>query len=405
MPTKIDKKIKDKVVTLISGGIVERETVKKVKQPNIARKIEFEVGDAEQDDFFPQFKTKHWDNECNFSARLVAGQGAVTEHDGKLAYDDGEQIARFYEKDTGDEDGGFEFDVVLPKKPKSNVIRWTIQHKGLDFFYQPELTPKDIEEGAERPENVVGSYAVYHKTGRNNKVGGKEYRTGKAFHIYRPKAHDALNNEVWCDLNIDEVACELTVTVPQDFLNSATYPVVVDPTFGYTSAGASGLGIAFSTTSRRVGNTATLGEAGTLDSLHAAGFVSSGSETISTKMFINTLNDPSSNTHAEIANVENASQSYTTSKTFKTFTAASEVLAADDYITSVVGDYADVVSSSGLVAYDSSGGAYYAENFGSYASAAEDPWTASQAASFNVSVYATYTASGGGGGRRRIIIT
>lgn len=31
----------------------------------------------------------------------------------------------------------------------------------------------------------------------------------------------------------------LTVTVPQEFLNNAMYPVIVDPTFGYTSAGAS----------------------------------------------------------------------------------------------------------------------------------------------------------------------
>jgi hypothetical protein len=31
----------------------------------------------------------------------------------------------------------------------------------------------------------------------------------------------------------------LTITIPQDFLDKAVYPITVDPTFGYTSVGAS----------------------------------------------------------------------------------------------------------------------------------------------------------------------
>lgn len=370
--------------------MLDRESATKVKVDNPARKIEFEVGDAMQDDFFPQFKTKHWDNECNFSARLVAGQGAVTEHDGKLAYDDGEQIARFYEKDTGDEDGGFEFDVVLPKKPKSNVIRWTIQHKGLDFFYQPELTPKDIEEGAERPENVVGSYAVYHKTGRNNKVGGKEYRTGKAFHIYRPKAHDALNNEVWCDLNIDEVAGELTVTVPQDFLNSATYPVVVDPTFGYTTAGGSyGNGFGKTTYSKAI-----LSEDGDLTQLSMyIDWNFSGSGTFNSAIY-----SDSSGAASKLATADAI--------------AKSNGVAWEDASIS----YSATADTYWLAESDGSGSANYRWYYDTGTAGDSDsdttytvlPTTASLSGTLTNylwSIYATYTASGGGGGRRRIIIT
>ena len=83
-----------------------------------------------------------------------------------------------------------------------------------------------------RPENVVGSYAVYHPSKRNN-----EYKAGKAFHIYRPKAVDSAGNTTWCDLNITNSI--LTVTISQEFLNSAVYPVTIDPLFGYTTAGAS----------------------------------------------------------------------------------------------------------------------------------------------------------------------
>ena len=78
-----------------------------------------------------------------------------------------------------------------------------IKSKGLDFFYQPPLTQKEIDEGAFRPENVVGSYAVYASEQKTNYVGGKLYRTGKVGHIFRPKIIDSAGTEVWGKLNID----------------------------------------------------------------------------------------------------------------------------------------------------------------------------------------------------------
>jgi len=126
---------------------------------------------------------------------------------------------------------------LLKSKPVSNVVEFSIQTKELNFFYQPALTQEEIDEGLERPENVVGSYAVYHKTKKSNIVGGKHYRAGKAFHIYRPYAEDANGVRVWCELQIDEVAGDLNVVVPQSFLDTATYPVIVDPTIGYTTQG------------------------------------------------------------------------------------------------------------------------------------------------------------------------
>jgi len=214
---------------------------RKVKD-NRADRIEVEIGDSKQLDFKPQFKIKRWDNEVNFSMRAVEEPGAtMVEEDGKVKYKGKDIDVHQYEKPDAGEDGGFEFEWVLNKKPKSNVLRTTIQHKGLDFFYQPALTAEEIKQGNVRDENVVGSYAVYHSTKRNNIVGGMEYQTGKAFHIYRPHAVDADGVKVWCELDIKEG--ELTVTVPQDFLNTAVYPVVVDPTFGYTSVGASSISL------------------------------------------------------------------------------------------------------------------------------------------------------------------
>jgi len=134
----------------------------------------------------------------------------------------------------------FEIDIILKKKPSTNVFIYKIQTESLNFWYQPSLTEKEIKMGCVRPENVVGSYAVYHKTKKHN-FGNKNYGTGKFCHIYRPKAYDSNGNSVWCDLNIDVGTNIMTVTVPQDFLDNAAYPVRIDPEFGHKAYGASSL--------------------------------------------------------------------------------------------------------------------------------------------------------------------
>lgn len=435
MPIKVPKKIKNKAKQLIADSVVEGETVKKVKQSNVARKIEFEVGDAMQDDFFPQFKTKHWDNECNFSARLVTKDGAVTEHDGKLAYDDGEQIARFYEKDTGDEDGGFEFDVVFNSRPKSDVTTWTIQHKELDFFYQPELTQEEIEQGASRPENVVGSYAVYHKTKKNNvyrpvkELGytpeqlaerralglnkvekdkrtkkDEEYalhqdiRNGKLLQIYRPYYEDANGERTWGELHIDPDANLMTVTAPKGWLDKAAYPVVLDPTFGYTSAGAS-FGELYNSndgTTHARATRFTLSEAGDITDLSGYFAVTSG-RTGGAKihLYTNGSSVPSTNI------VSTSEDTYTDSTSeFVTGSVMSSLSSGDLW---VAGSARLTNETSGgqrtWVKYDS-GGDDSSWDFAFNHNTPDTTWSEFAGGTDMLSIYATYTASGGGSPRR-----
>ena len=157
-----------------------------------------------------------------------------------VTWKDGAKEVHAYplEAKEGMEDGGFEIEVVLNEKPDTNVFEFQIEGaEELDFFYQPPLTEEEIAEGTDRPENVVGSYAVYHKHHSNHALGETNYTTGKAYHIYRPKAFDADGVEQWAALHYSDGI--LSVTVPQEFLEKARYPVRVDPTFGYTSVGAS----------------------------------------------------------------------------------------------------------------------------------------------------------------------
>jgi hypothetical protein len=105
--------------------------------------------------------------------------------------------------------------------------------------------PKNLYEVKRqmRPEDIVGSYAVYHeeKNGDYSRLGGKNYRTGKAFHIYRPKVYDASGNWIYADLNINDTQSILSVTVNKDWLDRAIYPVRIDPNFGYDRDGRSNI--------------------------------------------------------------------------------------------------------------------------------------------------------------------
>ncbi|MCM2271812.1 MAG: hypothetical protein NDJ18_04565 [candidate division Zixibacteria bacterium] len=121
-----------------------------------------------------------------------------------------------------------EWEIVLDSVPKSHQFRFPIEFDNLSPHYQPELTEKEIADGHERPDSVVGSYAVYHPA------------LGKLCHIFRPRAFDRDGNSAWCDLRIDSL---LTIAVPPDFIASAEYPIRIDPTFGYTTAGASSAAI------------------------------------------------------------------------------------------------------------------------------------------------------------------
>jgi hypothetical protein len=124
----------------------------------------------------------------------------------------------------------FEYDVVLLREPETNVVSIDLSvPDGLEFFRQPS------EEAARKygircaPE-VLDSYAVYWKE-RNGR-----YKTGKFCHIYRPRIRDAWGREVWGRLEI--TGRRMSVTIPEEWLADAAYPVVVDPVIGTQTRGA-----------------------------------------------------------------------------------------------------------------------------------------------------------------------
>jgi len=184
-----------------------------------------EVGDKGSENFKPHAKIFPWP-DIYFSLELPTPLATATNIEGDtIKYIGPDWEAHFYQ------DGrNFEFEVIFNSPPPTNTITFPIDYRGLAFHYQGELTPEEIAEGHIRPDNVVGSYAVYHEEQTGFLIDGVG---GKAFHIYTPLAND----EEWCDLNIDTKTKELTITIDPTWLATARYPLILDPTFGLDSQG------------------------------------------------------------------------------------------------------------------------------------------------------------------------
>lgn len=375
-----------------------------------------EVGDSKDPSVFqPQVKLMRWENEVNTSIRLkhnnITGTVSYSDDGTKVTWQKGQWKAVFYERDDV-EDGGFEFEIHIPKKPPINYLEFTVNTKDLNWFYQPALTQAEIDNGCSRPENVVGSYAVYHKHKRGvQTAGGMEYKTGKAFHVYRPHVVDANGNETWGTFSLDTASGTLRLTVDQAWLNSAAYPVIVDPTFGYTGTGSSTETIASYTSDWAIrsgtgGPLMYFPSSGTITSLSAALKLSgTTSESIDTCFFINTENT-STDSHTQVDYAEELNKAYTnTTYSFFTINAHNaSVSSGSTYILSAVGNGGDIATSSAnlQIAFDNgSEGAVthnaYIETFQggtgdqNYANAKESPWTETDASSTRLhSIYATF---------------
>lgn len=263
--------------------------LKRVAKDNPKDKIEVTIGKSNEllggvDEFTPDIKLSRWE-EVSFSLQTDKLLKDVSLNDKKISFEDEKIIfdtpkisfEMFETQETPE--GGYKYIWYLNEKPKTNIVSFKIESQGLDFFYQPPLdeeypesdncsptecdTDGDGELDTFRPENIVGSYAVFHSSkGGMNDINGKDYKTGKAFHIYRPHLFDAGGKEAWGILHIGNGI--YSVEIPQEFLDKAVYPVKSNDTFGYTDVFATAT---FYSAGKIEGAFATSTDTGTVSSI------------------------------------------------------------------------------------------------------------------------------------------
>lgn len=354
-----------------------------------------EIGDSKQPlAFFPQIKVKRWGNETNLSARLDesiwpgwdTSQPVVSTSGNKIFYTKAKFEAQWYDLGFEDDTGGFEHLVVLHEKPPINQIQWTIVSKALDFFPQGPLSADEIAEGVVRPAEYIDSIAVYHKTSRNNFIGGKNYKSGKAAHLQRIVATDANGVVAYGTqtITVNSAGNGLwTVTLPQAFLDTAAYPISVDPTFGYTSVGASSAFVSQNT----INGFSATGAAGTLNSISV--YSKNANGTFNIKGILVNQADKTI-----LSGGIGAIVSSTTTAAWRTSNYASPPTIAS------VGYYISYIALDGSYLYYDAGSAtdYWFKDTSNNYSTPTDPTDGTTTANYLISAYATYTPSGGGGG-------
>lgn len=208
----------------------------------------------------PKVVLQKWNGEISFgitfSEMVASTTGSRQLLSDKVNWEAGNQKMTVFPLTAAPlmEDGGLELLIELQSKPAKNVFNFQLDNwENLDFFFQGPLwkeaglsgpTEKCTETNCvingdknTRAENVVNSYAVYYKNHQDYHLGHTNYATGKAFHIFRPLITDLNGVSTWGELKYEKGV--LSVIVPQKFLDTASYPIQIDPTFGYATQGAS----------------------------------------------------------------------------------------------------------------------------------------------------------------------
>ena len=224
--------------------------------------------------FVPNINAAKWDDEFFINInnkKVIVTSEKQTDVDSKIDLVVGNDCHRYYIDTNGD----LEYEIIFSSQPKSSEILFDLKcSKGLEFYQQPALTEDEIAKGCIRPENVVGSYAVYC-----NKANNK-YQTGKVCHIYRPFLIDAKGNVSWCTLFVDPSAGVIQIIMDEKWLAAANYPVMLDPTFGYTTVGGT---LSWNVNCIRTGYFAA-SESGTLTSITAYVIVELANKNCKSKM-------------------------------------------------------------------------------------------------------------------------
>ena len=226
-----------------------------------------EIGNKDATKFKPHIMLPRWSSECKFKLLFPSVQIAapkITKDKNRLQYRVGDIGFDWYAiPPNGQHDGALEQEITLFSRPPSNELRLPYEADGLSLHHQPPLTQKEIDEGCERPDNVINSIAAHHSTKSGHEIGKTNYMAGIAFHLFRGQATDSNGWKVWVDKFLDLDHHEIVYLIPYDFWLNAQYPVrhALGDTFGYTTVGGSS--IARSADNARGPGTAYTGAAGT----------------------------------------------------------------------------------------------------------------------------------------------
>jgi hypothetical protein len=263
-------------------------------------------------------------------------------------------------------DDRLKWDVAFTEHPGAYAWAFGLTDSGnLSYHYQPALTWDEIMAGHERPDDVVGSYAVYM-----DRMHGP-YGTGKFCHVYRPLFQDANGDERWGTIDITNGV--MTISIDPAWMDNAAYPVTLDPTIGYSSMGASALAASSAYRANLAADLYTAASGDTITAIHM-GLRTYSSGSLNVGVF-----DAADNSRVANESVYAGNSSFV----FRSVTGLSIPLTDAHAYFMAVG-----TNTAVMQIYDSyTSGAFR----GTYA----DPWADIQVAGYRFSMYADIESGGG----------
>lgn len=269
---------------------------------------------------------------------------------------------------------------TLSDVPDTGYVDLLLEFSGdLTWHKQPALTQEEIDGGALRPENVVNSYAVYgSQSGRILTPQGVErvnYETGKFCHLFRSCLIDSRGNRCWLDQTAPLAnPNRLRVRLDTAWIADATFPVTLDPTFGYTSAGASSANAEYAYCL----TAGTLAAAGGEEVTALTAYISENTKTLQAAVYSIVLGTPSAMLASPVTLTAGSSAAWKTALMSATLSAAIYGPAVGNG--SQCKFYYDIVAGSS------------SRNLGGLT----DPWVQNIVSAVKPSVYATYTEAAAG---------
>lgn len=217
----------------------------------------------------PQVEFTKWNKECSLKIICppeICSPVVSAVAGGELAFDSSK--TGFYFKTVEDDNNIFKFGLLLYDIPPDDLVaeidgeehyQWEFKLEGwedYDFFYQPPLTEEyrvgedyyghvitsvsatevycEDKRVVYRPDSIVGSYAIYHKTKKDN-----QYQTGKFGHDHRPRFLSADGDIQWGKLSYDLINGVRKVAVLKSWVDNVKptgeKPIKANDTLGYTT--------------------------------------------------------------------------------------------------------------------------------------------------------------------------
>ena len=136
----------------------------------------------------------------------------------------------------------YEFSVGITSPPPNNRIAFSVLAKNCEFQYQTPPTREAKLYTQIPPSKLDGGYIILARDSIHEKTTTIGYHDRELCRLDRPIAIDCHGNKYLCNIEVvsttaptaEDITAIVEVVLPIALADSSLYPIILDPTFGYS---------------------------------------------------------------------------------------------------------------------------------------------------------------------------